>query len=355
MKKSILIILLGLIITSFYSCSDSTVNPPNNQGINPDILYIVSGQYYMYKYVINIDGTGKNLLEKNTQSLFPSHGKMINLKQIQGGLTGIYIGNLDNTNMKLVYESNNVANPEYLNKINKIAFSGDVWDSVNSSWISGLFLMNDNGSNIIKVSDFNIYTFNYTFSDDQTKLLIVNSNLNDSLCVMNIDGTNKKFITNKINMNVLPAISPDNNEIVGIKYDNKSIFVVNIDGSNYKEYRLSDEYFFNYPIWSPDGTQIIYSKLNLLSKESGIYTINSDLTNEQILFSDSSYVPKQAQLGVDFEYLSLSTDKKKLLFVEIFMNPDLLNYPSGQIFILDMETRKINKLDWYACEAYWCK
>ena len=103
---------------------------------------------------------------------------------------------------------------------------------------------------------------------------------------------------------VSPAWSPDGKQVVMVcqKEDDTGLFhlfLAKSDGSDYKEIKISGASIpthFWEPVWSPDGTQIVYEGGTDTENES-IFIINSDgpnnrpLTNQEASYSIVSVYP----------------------------------------------------------------
>ena len=132
----------------------------------------------------------------------------------------------------------------------------------------------------------------------------------DSLYIMNANGTNQRKIPNSAHSNFEigrygsyggnPAFSPGGRKIIFDK--NQNIYTINVDGSNLTRItnaragdRNEEKPTFVHPVWSPVGNKIAFSWLWDGAREIHVMTL-SDLENKQFLDAGSRVTP--AGIGV---------------------------------------------------------
>jgi len=103
-----------------------------------------------------------------------------------------------------------------------------------------------------------------------------------------------------------PPVEPEPVEkilFVSIRNSNAGIFTISSTGSNLKTV-LDSSKWENYPSWSPDGTQILYTSKTAFSNETDeIWIMNSDGTNRvQLTFWSNSANPKFSPDGTQIAY-----------------------------------------------------
>jgi dipeptidyl aminopeptidase/acylaminoacyl peptidase len=170
----------------------------------------------------------------------------------------------------------------------------------------GIYIMDDDGSDITQLTiNENCDAFP-EWSPDRSKIAfsrrgadtgVIGAPIISDIWVMNADGSGQTQLTNtKSHLTRLPdynpSWSPDASKIVYHKVmaGNKTyVYVINVDGSNRKQIAQGSN-----PSWSPDGSKIVFSSYErfITSTEDfyvyGIHVINSDGSNEKLIWSNST-------------------------------------------------------------------
>jgi Tol biopolymer transport system component len=95
---------------------------------------------------------------------------------------------------------------------------------------------------------------------------------------MDEDGSNMVKLTDETEKLNSPAWSPDGTKIVfGGPVNKRDIWVMNADGSN--KINLTDKYAGGFPAWSPDSSKITFSSTNKWGN-SEIWVMNADGSNQ---------------------------------------------------------------------------
>jgi uncharacterized repeat protein (TIGR01451 family) len=133
---------------------------------------------------------------------------------------------------------------------------------------------------------------NFIWSPDGSKLGFLSYDFTDfsiSFCVMDADGSNRTVLTNVSGEYINSyAWSPDSNKLIfsASSYSNNTstseVFVINADGTGRVNVSGTDGYNTE-PAWSPDGTQISFTRAHYFSNSpstSDIYVADADGTNQ---------------------------------------------------------------------------
>lgn len=146
---------------------------------------------------------------------------------------------------------------------------------------------------------------------------------NAGIYIKDVDGKGEKCIVSDNHHNKFPSFSPDGDKILFASWRdyNSGIYTIDTDGKNEKQI-VSDEYDNTFPSFSPNGQKIVYASWRRdtnadgkidLRDNSGIYIIDSDGRNEQELVSDrySNSFPVFSPDGTKIVYLSRRRDTNK--------------------------------------------
>jgi Tol biopolymer transport system component len=149
-----------------------------------------------------------------------------------------------------------------------------------------IYSMNPDGSDLTLF--FERIGFNsFDISPDGSKIVFSQGPVtNSDLYVYDIDSSTFTSLTSNGSGNNDPAWSPDGTQIVFSRYDanrNPQIFVIDADGSNLTP--LTDNnYSGREPDWSPDGTKIVFDAFPVDNYE--IAVMDADGTNLSLLTND---------------------------------------------------------------------
>ncbi|MBT3392307.1 MAG: protein kinase [Chloroflexi bacterium] len=186
-----------------------------------------------------------------------------------------------------------------------IAGKGDLQWSPDSRRISfrqgsndgnaGAWLMNPDGSDIVRVFDEGHYNYINSWSPDSTQMALVYGVYDwdefvpdQEIYIVSADRLRSKRLTYHKGIDMSPEFSPDGTKIVYVSYrfGDPEIYVVNSDGSG--QTQLTDNPGEDQsPTWSPDGTKIaFYSERDGIH---GIYLMNID--GSEVTFLTSGRTP----------------------------------------------------------------
>jgi TolB protein len=233
------------------------------------------------------------------------------------GQRGIYQMNPDGSNVHMV--RSNAFDASVSPDKSRIAFvsgSGGYYD---------IYVMNENGENVQKITDNNAYNFSPTWSPDGQKLAYLTStdglNTTDVWIVNIADGSKIKATPKwpngadrSIRIHSV-AFSPDGKKLALTVGPNRDLAVENIDGTGYVNF--SDELIgqwhnVNKPQWSKDGSKILFSYETTTTDIPGlegdviIATVKPDGSNYKEIYrakkleiGSAVYSPDEDQIAFD--------------------------------------------------------
>ena len=239
-------------------------------------------------------------------------GSKIVFQSNRMGNWDIFITDTTGTNIKqLTSGSLNEVTPKWSPDGKKIVYCIDV-DTVNSD----IYLMDADGANKKRLTDFPGDDSHPNWSPDGKKI-IFNSAQNTpdyhipwgqqyvEIFTMNIDGSDKKQISNLKTVSTYPSFSPDGKYIVfrsvtnepSLNWDltaadrNSEIFIMNADGSDPKNLSANIAYD-GWPTWSPDGELILFTSNRTGPANIGqLYSIEKDGSNlKQLTNGPGSFI-----------------------------------------------------------------
>ena len=223
--------------------------------------------------------------------------------------------------------------------------------------IRGIYIMDDDGSNITLLTD-TLRPFFPRWSPDgkqivfQRRVRLIDSQ-QQHLFLMNADGTNIRELTPPINgMDGHPSFSPDGKSIVFRRYEriddeNKesSICVLNLESGQIK--KITD-FAVNDPSFSPDGKQIVFTTIAVAGGEGGnVWIMNADGSDARALLPPAP----QGNLAVSRWTPKWSPDGKKILYVEDWDKLEVIGngihtLPQGYYyFIYDIRKKQSRQLN----------
>lgn len=273
MKYLLSLSLLILCLFSFHSCGDDNVN--NNANTPPDFdIYLVKKDFQnnlVSTYTIKSDGSDRKLFNDSMEVCTNSYHNKILLKCYPGFADTIYISDYDGRNMTAIslgnYFGSNFSLSPKADKFNFIALTQQ------------LFVMNVDGSGLVKISD---YQSNYCkFSPSGNMIVFFEpsyypNHRGTKLFISNTSGTYKKLLKDSIQDGGFAEWSNDGKRIayhyLSFELHSLRIGVIDTSGNYYSE--LADGGF---PAWSPKGNKICF--INYSGSRSDLFLIDPDGTN----------------------------------------------------------------------------
>lgn len=161
-----------------------------------------------------------------------------------------------------------------------------------------LFLINQDGTNLTRLTTSEADEFNPVWSPNGNKILFLSKrgnffNMDYDLWVINADGSDLTLVAQNIRTfgGEIPKWSPTGNKIVYVTDDKKRLKVFELTTKTTTDL-LAPDTVGEFPDWSPDGNKIIAYLHN--NSEPGIYLFNPDGSEQVRLIEQKGRYSKLA-------------------------------------------------------------
>jgi Tol biopolymer transport system component len=223
-------------------------------------------------YLVPIDHTGARAWEIGYSPVWSPTNPVIAYEAKVNGQWGLYTRNLGWEWSLYTLNFGGDSIPQKITSLSGRTYSLPVWspdgsriaflDQINEK--ANLYLINADGSQRRILAERVDSTEEFVWSPDGTKLGFVSDNCPylancgtpEGIFVIGSDGTGLTRLSNKDEFGLYPVWSPDGSRILFIS--RLGISVMHSDGSDQTHLSQVPEYVYN-PVWSPDGKYFIYA------------------------------------------------------------------------------------------------
>ncbi len=269
----------------------STISEPNTgKGYVYNILYIERRGDPTDIYTINSDGSEmKNLTNNPAHYMFPTYsrdGKKIAFMSDSVGNIEILMMDADGSNVKSIINNLASANqPQFTPAGMEIIFNGG----------DGLFIIDTSGTSLRRLTDSHFDLFpKISPLGDRVLFQMGFGDLMWDIHSIGLDGNDRKRLTDDYN-EWFPQFSPDGLHILYESHSKRELVIMNIDGNNKRNVTNSPNIAEYDAVYSPNGTRVAYSSHP--NDRTDIYTISIDgsdilrLTNNLLVDRYPKYSP----------------------------------------------------------------
>jgi TolB protein len=203
----------------------------------------------------------------------------------KGKMSDIYVINFDGSNMVRVTDERSVTlSPRWSPDGQYISYT---------SYRDGnpdLYIKSLNRTGTKKIAGFNGLNLSGSWAQDGRKILLTSSkDGNEEIYMMDIQTGYLERLTHNLSIDVSPSWSPDNRKIafVSNRSGSPQIYLMDADGSNVRRLTYDGNYNTS-PSWSPRGKKIAYE--GLINGRFQIFSIDEDGTrNVQLTFDNANH------------------------------------------------------------------
>lgn len=193
-----------------------------------------------------------------------------------------------------------------------------IFDS-SGGFFSSIYTANSDGTNLIRIPTGNFKPMYFHIASTGNKILFT-TQANRSLYVMNLDGSSVIEVSTNLTANseLLPLFSPSGNKIAFLEVQNgnmSNLIITNADGSDKKI--LKDSIFDTGGgrlDWSPDNTKLVYD--NNIQNLANIKICTIDTSGNQYSELTSGRVPSWSPAGNKISFLRSSGFNEDLFIMD---------------------------------------
>jgi Tol biopolymer transport system component len=297
---------LFLLLLTIAGCSKNPVKTEN--GCDHCILFRAGGYYHTEIFTICPDGTNlrqlthtKDLIRNYDAAWSPDGSQIVFVRSYWSDYdtvvtNDLYLMDANGRNQRKLPGTSKEWAPLFSPDGTKIAF----WSERDG--IVKLYVMNVDGTNQIKLSDDEgIPQRGYSWSPDG--MYIVYSTSDDRICKVDSDGNSRVELCSGGE----PRWSPNGSLIAfTTPWGSNDIVVMNPDGSEQRQLTDFTIETASWPVWSPDGSQILflfYDKENTENARNNIYIMNRDGTEQRKLTENNAMKPAWSPDGSQITYM----------------------------------------------------
>ena len=223
----------------------------------------------------------------------------------------------------------------------------------NRGWFSigDIYVMNDDGSNVKKLTDTRLFNTYPRWSPDGTQIVFIRdlrkltgNNQRFEMFLMDADGRNERRLTYS-GSNITPNWSPDGTQIVYSR--NQVIRVMDIASGVSRPLSQNGEAWGYDPHWSPDGQQILHSQYGEGDDGRQVYVTDADGEATRPFLQQEAHPHRPPDVRASQYDPQWSPDGQQVVYLEVHdrSEPTGLVHLARYIVIVDKHGRNPQILD----------
>ena len=283
--------------------------------VNGKIAFSSDRNGFLDIYVMNADGSNQRQLTFGavnpadgfrrtyaTNPIWSPDGRKIAFSgNMDYRRLNLNVMNADGTRIKKITDGIDVSYATWSPDGTKLAFSDGCGSIDNVLCPINIYTVNVDGTGLTKVTNNTTGTEDLepAWSPDRSRIAFISIRDNDwtGIYLMNPDGTNRVRLTSAQANDHSPAWSPDGTKIAFKRsYDfvgtDGDVYMMNADGGGQAPVTTGRQVNQDGIVWSPDGTRILFNNQVRISQNVyavQIYGINIDGSNKQNLSNSTAY------------------------------------------------------------------
>lgn len=253
------------------------INPTINGSFEVEATDLAGNVSFLSRTVLSAPAAPPKILFRTDR-----HGAFVNYE--------LYVMNEDGSNLTRITNSPSTTGnyqPKWSPNGQKIAYAAEM----NGLW--DIIVANPDGTNPVNLTQHNAFESYFAFAPDSSKIVFESHRDGPfALWRINVDGTGLTKLINNGGPEQPPAWSPDGQKIAFLSFINSvnnktDVWVMNQDGTNPVNLTQSSAQETQ-PRWSPDGTKILFARRSTNTSPYDIYVMNADGSNVQRLTTNST-------------------------------------------------------------------